>query len=217
MNQHFSIWVCERHVISHWEVFSSVSGAGNPEKGGGLAFSNGFFFHLGLIYQPPARGAFQYFPARFSWMTQEIDLAEWYSSILKWQHKHSIAIAIYSRITVQTYCTNSHYWSLNACCRDTVCPQLPGNNMWAKFILSHLLSSELIWWVVQFLFFVWVESHTSSPPMLVWLALNWFFSGKAVHAICWLSDISATYLKQRLLSITPCVEIISAFFMTICC
>lgn len=137
----------------------------------------------------------------------------WFSRMLQ-QYTGIAAQSQYSScsingITIQIYCSKSHYWSLNACCHDTVFSQLLGRDMQVSPI------------VVYFLYFIlgWVTytlpSHVglvSSGKHYSWLIV----SGKAVHLILELNDASV-FLKQSFLSSPSCAEIISALFMTIHC
>jgi len=90
-------------------------------------------------------------------------------------------------------------------------------NMWAKASSSLLLSSELLLLVVQFLYFTLGWATYIPLPLLV--LTSWgrhytllIISEEAVYTTWWLTG-TAIYLKQRLPSSPPCVEISSACFM----
>lgn len=74
-------------------------------------------------------------------------------------------------ITIQIYSSKSHYWSLNACCHDTVSSQLLGRNMQVSPI------------IVYFLYFILGWVTYTLPSMLAGSAqenitLDWLFQGR---------------------------------------
>lgn len=145
-------------------------------------------------------------PSQSPILPNQVLIAEWCSNMLKSQHKHSAAIAVHSRNTIQTHCTNSYYWYPNAHSHDTVCSQLLGST-WVKLSSSQLLFSKPILRVFQVLHLisVWVTHRLRSLTGLAISGKHYsqiIMSGKAVYAIWWLSG-TAVYLKQKLPSSPP--------------
>lgn len=98
-------------------------------------------------------------------VTWDFDLAGRYSHILKSQHKHNTAIAVYSWIQMQTWCLLLVY-TLN--CHSACCLQSLGRNMQIEASVGPLFSSKFYLLIVWFLYFG--LSHVYAPPILVWVA-----------------------------------------------
>lgn len=98
-------------------------------------------------------------------VTWDFDLAGRYSHILKSQHKHNTAIAVYSWIQMQTWCLLLVY-TLN--CHGACCLQSLGRNMQIEASVGPLFSSKFYLLIVCFLYFG--LSHVYAPPILVWVA-----------------------------------------------
>lgn len=140
----------------------------------------------------------------------DFSLAEWYSNVLKSQQKHNVATAIHSWITIQTWfplpvsvCSLASHWvSL-----DTAKEYMG----WSQ--LKSLSSSKCALLVVQFLYFLlgWAMYALPAPHWTGWLKKSMLF----VNCLRDPNDslVQLSYLRPRLPSSLPGVEISLAFFV----
>ena len=137
-------------------------------------------------------------------------LAEGYTHVWTSQHKHNIASAIYSWITIQTWFPLPVF----ICSIITIL----GKNVWVKASSSPWPSSKVLLLVVLFLYFMmgWAMYILSLPHAgLVSSGRHYyllFISGKAVYT----TMLPTVYLKQRLPCSPSCVEVKFRFLYNNC-
>lgn len=139
------------------------------------------------------------------YIAQEFDLAEWYSHILKSQHKHNISIVIYSWITTETqfpllvsiYMLTTTALGGVPSCEEGIHALKPAQ--------AHCSFQNSSCWSLGFYTSIRLSYiYTSLLPLL-----------SPPHCTTQWPTGAAVYLKQRSPSRPTCVEVRSAFFMII--